>query len=311
MPTIIDFNGYIVEGSDFIIKEYSLLILNKKGRLEFTHTGVLKPICHWKKLDNETFKNYTQEFCLKFGIPWNTGTESLKSLRENIDDVIAISKRIYVRDNEQKKLLMDFLGLKLDDKFTSLVEDLGYEAPLKMSTHCIHHADHRNNNCAIDNVEAMYDWLLKSKNSRKYKSESKEVKKHVVVDFIGYYIPEDRFVIKEFNAYVLNDPHHIVDNKLNKYFITGKPGYISSKSLQLEDMPIDYQAHYQAFYESFGIPWDAGSTKFGSYQRGLRKYFQDAINIYVKNNGNKKLLLELIGSENESKIIVLIKVIVM
>ncbi|XP_074114533.1 uncharacterized protein LOC141537437 [Cotesia typhae] len=307
MLTIIDFNGNIVEGCEFIIKEYSVFYLNKKGRLEFNHTGVSKPICSWKELDDETLKNYKEEFGPKFGIPWNTGTESLKSLMEGIYHLISISKRIYVRDNEQKKLLLKFLGLKSEDKFTSLVEDLGYNVPLKMSTHCINHADRCNNNCAIDNVETMYAWLRIMKNSRKHEHDSKEVKRHVVVDFIGYYIPENRFVIKEFNAYVIDDPHHILDNKLNKYFVTGKPGYISTKLLQLEDLPIDYQAHYQAFYETFGIPWDAGSTKFGSYQRDLRKYLENSMNIYVKNNGKKKLLLELIGSENESKIVVLKK----
>ncbi|XP_057325556.1 uncharacterized protein LOC130667743 [Microplitis mediator] len=296
MPIIIDFNGYFLPDNKFMIKEYSLLLINKNGKEKFNDIEVTEPLHEWEELDELTKKNYKTKFYSRFGIDWTTGTEDFGIIQNRIIEFLTKTKLVYVRDNKQKDLLINFLDTKLENEFVSLVDDLGYDERLKMSTNCHYHNEPYKNNCANDNVIAIFKWLKKTKSYKKLEN----TKNHVVVDFNGFYIPINRFVIKEFNAFVIDDVQNVFQNKNNKYFITKKP-------IELKELPFDYRSFYESFYETFGIDWNIGDFEFRKHQKDLRNYFHKAVNIYVRNNGNKKLLLEIIGHEHENKIIVLQK----
>ncbi|KAL5948483.1 putative Bracovirus protein MdBV-1-16 [Microplitis demolitor] len=296
MPIIIDFNGYFLPGNEFIIKEYSLLLINKNGKVKLNNIEVTEPLQAWEELDELTKKYYKGKFYSKFGIDWTTGTDDFEIIQDNIIELLTTTKLVYIRDNKQKELLINFLDTNLKNEFVSLVDDLGYNERLKMSTYCNNHEEPYKNNCANDNAIAMYEWLKKTKSYKKIDP----MKNHVVVDFNGFYIPINRFVIKEFNAFVIDDVENVFYNENDKYFITQKP-------MGLKELPFDYRSFYESYYETFGIEWGAGDFEFRKHQQELRNYFNKSVNIYVRNNGNKKLLLEIIGHEYENKIIVLQK----
>lgn len=305
---VIDFNGYYESVDKFIIKEYSLLTIDSIEKTITTNESqVTKPRSPWLFTNLSTKKNFKYYYLPTYGIKWNHGTESISDARKKIIERLKDAKNIYVRHQRQKELLLNFIGDDASYEFLCC-DDLGYTKMIMLQTTCLNHKEPLKNNCAIDNVSDMYDWLKKMRSPKKLKKkETNHEKEHVVVDFIGYYIPEDQFVIKEFSALVINDFEHAFGNLTNTYFVTEKPRWVSKNPMELEDLPFEYQVIYSSFYDTFGISWNAGEFQFRTYQQSLRNYFRKAVNIYVRNYGNKRLLLDIIGREFTEKVIVLRK----
>ncbi|KAH0554974.1 hypothetical protein KQX54_014245 [Cotesia glomerata] len=306
---VIDFNGYYESADKFIIKEYSLLIIDNIQKTTITESQVTKPKSRWLFTNFSTKRNYRLHYLPFYSIKWSQGTESIFDARQRIIERLKDAKKIFIRNQRQKELLLNFIGDDANYRFLCC-EDLGYtkRIVLPVGTTCLNHKQKLNSNCAIDNVSEMYEWLKKMQSSEKPKKEEIYHKnEHVIVDFIGYYIPVDQFVIKEFSAFVINDIEHAFGNLTNTYFITEKPHWLSKNPMELEDLPFKYQVIFSSFYDTFGISWNAGRYKFRTYPQSLRNYFDKAVNIYVRNNENKRLLLDIIGREFTKKVIVLRK----
>lgn len=103
----------------------------------------------------------------------------------------------------------------------------------------------------------------------------------VIIDFNGYFIPDNKFTIKEFG--VIN----IVRTGFNT------PGYDSGvfkSPFNWDELPEQYKLSYFIESQDFGIPWESGSLDFDTQLKRLKDRLENADHIYVKDPKVKYLL---------------------
>lgn len=112
-------------------------------------------------------------------------------------------------------------------------------------------------------------------------------KRNIVVDFIGYNLPDYSYAIKEFSA-VINKNNSEPDFKLLVL-----PPYKFSK------LSPKYRNKYINFYETHAITWESGETPHNNVAGILTSYFENAKHIYVRNTIKKKILEMFIGERDD------------
>lgn len=104
----------------------------------------------------------------------------------------------------------------------------------------------------------------------------------VIIDFSGYFIPDNKFTIKEFSVMSL----------LRGGFST-TPSYVSGvfkSPFNWNELPEHYKISYFIESQDFGIAWDQGNLDYDIHLAQLKKLLENATHIYVKDPKIKYLL---------------------
>ncbi|CAG5076048.1 Protein of unknown function [Cotesia congregata] len=161
--------------------------------------------------------------------------------------------------------------------------DYGLSFNDKMKTNCHNHVEPREYNCASDNVLIMLTWLTKNK----LKSGiMKHLKKRIIVDFIGFYLSDSVYMIKELNAIA-------IDKRNSDLNLLVRPPY-----QRAEDLREYYFLNFIGFKTNYGIEWDTGTTDSKQVREILTGYFRNATHIYVENLEKQQLLEAFIGNNH-------------
>ncbi|KAL5948490.1 putative Bracovirus protein MdBV-1-23 [Microplitis demolitor] len=103
-----------------------------------------------------------------------------------------------------------------------------------------------------------------------------------VVDFTGYYVPNKRFIVKEFCLI------SIVRNSIKKTVAA-----VLNPPYAWEKLPITYQNEYlNRFYKKYGIGYSQGNCTVRDAFHTITTELKKARTIYLKNSSRKRFLLE-------------------
>lgn len=279
MNVIIDFNGYFSRSS-FDVKEYCLYTIIV-GIVAANNCEIQYPSSLWEDLEDDIKKNY-DNYYQRYGIQWEAGSNDAKSVREHIKTQMAIADCTFLRDENQKILLLNYLSEHSSRYKLICLDDLGYSVKLRTSTECHNHDNRKENICAKDNAESMLTWLRNSN----YEDKRWRRKIHVIADFSGYEIIHNIYMIKEFSAYSLDITGQIYD----ELYDVVKPPF-----KDFEKLLLSYKFTYDYFYDIYGIQWISGTTKYKKFIEILKNYLKYTTFIYIRNSSQKKLLNQLIG----------------
>ncbi|KAL5948485.1 putative Bracovirus protein MdBV-1-18 [Microplitis demolitor] len=287
MDIIIDFNGCFLSDKKYIIKEYSLFHIDKKScHITSDHHNVSKPEFRWEELESRIKNMYQLKYYKHYGIHWNTGSKSHRSILNSINTQMLFAEHLYVRTSKQRQLLIDHIISDFNKcKIINIkcLDYLGYTIKPKESTICKYHDEPKTYNCAHDNLVSMTRWL---KASNLYKIDYRS-KMHIVIDFIGHLKPNDLFAIKEFYMVALNE-----------FFMTTNVFYSLLKHpIDFNKLPMRYQLDYQSFYDQYGIRWSSGVDRYQDFKLKLRNYIVNSTFIYVRNSKLKNILENIIGND--------------
>ncbi|KAH0554976.1 hypothetical protein KQX54_014254 [Cotesia glomerata] len=272
---LIDFNGYFLSDTEYIIKEYSLYIFrDKTNEIISKDFQVSKPPVPCYQLDNVAQDNYSTYYD-SYGIGWSEGKIVSAFIRNDLQQKLQNSRNIYVRDQTQKELLISYL----DQDFNAVcLADVGLNFVPQMKTDCKNHAEPDKNNCAQDNTSKMLKWLFK-RNSDDYNLSSED--KNVILDFNGYYFSYDEFVIKEYSLYVV---HNKTSDIIYHDSGVSEPLYLCH---QIDEVD---QKNYSDYYNDYGIDWGTGTRDINFIKRDLQKLLRTSKNIYVQDQFHKNKL---------------------
>lgn len=283
---VIDFNSYDLLGA-FRIKEYAMWKFNgetgeKNG---YTFHEISQPFRSYETVDDEGRKNYEIYF-QQHGIEYDTYTKPYDELVTELLQQASKVKYIFVRNKKQEailKNLIDELGLNKNNKFFSL-DVFGFLFEPRESTACTYHQHPYKNNCAKDNLEIMFRWLIESK---LYLDKYRE-KMHMVVDFNAYFVPHGTQRIKEFSCQQFDE-----EGRYTGYgFEIIKPSITLNKH---KGLPEEIRQSYLEYFKVFGIEWEDGKCDYYESHRIIKNYFEYVTYVYVKNSKKKKFLMNYIG----------------
>lgn len=282
---VIDFNGYFLSDTEYIIKEYSLYIFrDKTNEVIFKDFQVSKPPVRCHQLDKLAQDNYSTYYD-NYGIGWSKGKIVSTFIKIDLKQKLQNSKNIYVRDQTQKELLNSYL----DQNFNAVcLADVGLDFVPQMMTNCKNHAEPDKNNCAQDNAFGMLKWLLK-RNSDDYNLSSED--KNVILDFNGYYLSYDEFVIKEYSLFVVRDRTNDIVHQDSG---VSKPICLCHQIDEID------QENYSDYYNNYGIDWGTGTREINSIKRDLQKLLRTSKNIYVKDQYHKNELNHFLNHDFEA-----------
>ncbi|XP_057325544.1 uncharacterized protein LOC130667735 [Microplitis mediator] len=284
MNAVIDFNGYLTSENEYIIREYSLLIVTESGKIIKNSLEVSKLSLLRKTMNKITKLNYNERY-ETYGILETSGSDEIHRIRKNITAVLKFVNYIFVLNENKLNQLIDFIKTKkINEKKFICCDDLGYLVKPKNLPYCKFHDHPSDNNCVIDDVKSMLTWLT----SNKFLYSVNRKKIHAVVDFVGYDMPHNAYVVKEISI-------HIMNHKGNLY----KTYYgIVEPPCDFEKLPANYQLAYGYFYDIYGIKWSRETIDVNEFKINLSKYFGNTTYIYVRNSNQKKLLKDSIGDFN-------------
>ncbi|KAL5948484.1 putative Bracovirus protein MdBV-1-17 [Microplitis demolitor] len=283
MDMIIDFNGFLIDDW-FQLREYALYTFDSKTGLKSgnQHHEVTKLSLEYEKVNNNVRENYQDYFEL-YGIEWRTGNKDDRSITQQLTKLASKAKHVFVNDKRQEKLLKKYLNLNEDiDQYHFIcLDNLGFLVEPRRSTACSHHNFGYKNNCAKDNLDVMFEWLIESR----FYDDHYRSKLHMVVDFTVYHMPYRAFTIKEFSCCFMDE-----NGQKNNSDIQ----LVKSPLEDYNSLPEPYKTSYNSFYEHYSIPWGLGTCEFNDSRKMIKNYFKNAAYVYVKNYNKKKLLMSYI-----------------
>lgn len=280
MTAILDFNGYFLSYNQFVIKEYSLyLIDDRTNEIISSDFNVTKCLFSWNKISKQDRDKYIKYFNAH-GIHWTSGEYDNDVIKEDLRKKLLSSKKIIVRDQSKHELLVNYLDLKFKAIWLT---DYGLSFNDKMKTNCHNHVEPREYNCANDNVLIMLTWL--TKNMLK-SGIMKRLKRRIIVDFIGFYLSDTDYMIKELNAIS-------VDKRSSDLNLLVRPPVQKA-----EDLGEYYFLNFIGFKTNYGIEWETGNTDLKEVPAILTEYFRTATHIYVENLEKQQLLEAFIGNRH-------------
>ncbi|XP_074114314.1 uncharacterized protein LOC141537313 [Cotesia typhae] len=290
---IIDFNGFTFENIHNL-KEYAYYRFDSSEGKKIIHTeqeidgnpyGPIHKV--GKPSENEiryhTFIPNFDGYFQQYGIKWLEGNQTFNIIQTRLSILARSLSSIFLRNKNQKKFFQKFIvsnDEKLDKNMICL-DELGFLFDPKQSTFCKYHEHSYRNNCAKDNLEIMYNWLIES---NLYKSNRRD-NMNMVVDFSVHYMPFRTFTIKEFACYKLG--FDVADRKDIKNPIEK---FIESPIIEDPDLKEFYDMSREKYLYYNGTDESKASLKFCEAQKSLKQLFLDATYVYVKNY-NKEILL--------------------
>ncbi|KAH0554975.1 hypothetical protein KQX54_014252 [Cotesia glomerata] len=287
---VIDFNGCVLSNS-FRIKEYAMCKFNSETGEKSGNTfhEISQPFLIYRDVNNEGQKNYEIYF-KQHGIEYDTFTKPDIELIQELLQQASKVNYIFVRNKKQEvilKNLIDTLGLNNNNTFFSL-DIFGLLFEPRESTTCPHHKHPYKNNCAKDNLEIMFRWLIESK---LYLDDYRK-KMHMVVDFNAYFVPHGTQRIKEFSCQQLDE----------KGAYTGYGSKIIKPSITLiKGLPEEMWQSYLEYFDVFGIEWEQGNCDYYDSHKIIKNYFEYVTYVYVKDSKKKKFLMNYIGDLCQSE----------
>ncbi|KAH0554977.1 hypothetical protein KQX54_014258 [Cotesia glomerata] len=272
---VIDFNGYFFSDTEYIIKEYSLIIFSDKtNEVVAKDFQVSKPPIPCHQLDKITQHNYTSYYN-SYGIGWNNGTQDNELIKNDLTQKLKNSRKIYVRDQTQNELLISYL----DQNFNAVcLADVGLNLEPQMITDCENHVQPDKNICAHDNASRMFKWI-KMKGIDNIHSPENDI--NIVLDFNGYFLAEDKYVIKEYSLYAVREKNNEI---IYRDYVISKPPYLCHKLDEVAKL------NYAAYYETFGIDWSKGTRDIRFIRSDLQKKLRTSKNIYLRDQEQRELL---------------------
>lgn len=292
---IIDFNGLPSEKL-YNLKEYAYYVFDssdgkKTVRPEQEIDGNPYGPIHQVVIPSENENHFVSsqadlpnfdDYFQQYGIKWREGNHTFDVIQRRLR-AFAQSKSIFLRNKNQKKWFKMFIennDEKLDKNMICL-DDLGFLFDPKQSTYCKYHEHSYRNNCARDNLEIMYNWLIESNLYKKNRRDNM----NMIVDFSVHYMPFRTFTIKEFACYKLGfdaADRKDIKNPIEKF--------IESPIIKDPDLKEFYDMSREKYLYYNGTDESKASLKFCDAQKTLKQLFLDATYVYVKNY-NKEILL--------------------
>ncbi|XP_074114307.1 uncharacterized protein LOC141537306 [Cotesia typhae] len=285
---VIDFNGYFFSDTEYIIKEYSLIIFrDKTNEILGKDFQVSNPPVPCHQLDKITQDNYASYYN-SHGIGWNKRTQDNEFIKNDLTQKLKNAKIIYVRDQTQNELLITYLNR--DFNAVCLV-DMGLNLEPEMIIDCENHVEPKKNNCAHDNVSKMFKFITMSNDDKIHLPDNDT---NIVLDFNGYYLGENKYVIKECSLYAVREKNKEI---IYSDYAISKPPHMCHKLDEVAKL------NYANYYETFGIDWSKGTHDTNLLKSDLQKKLRTSRNIFLRDQKQRDHLNSYFHYEFEAFIL--------
>ncbi|XP_057318289.1 uncharacterized protein LOC130663188 [Microplitis mediator] len=286
MNVVIDFNGFLNSKNYFIMKEYSMYAIDRYGNITNNKSEIMLPeIKNLNDSDSASKRNY-EIYYKKYGIEWTTGTIKKNAGSSGIIGYLRKCQNVFVADKDKKQKLINYINLKIvTEKNYIPLRDLGYKINFRNSTNCHYHKSPSSNNCANDNV---LDMIRLVRNKKLY-DKNRRANIHSVIDF-NYYENVNDLVIKELSITCIG----IDGNVTSRDLLVQKPDQLGTKP-----------DCYNKYYQRYGIKWKVGNIVSYKVMKKLKYTLKESLHLYVKDNAQKNVLLNLSNEDVGNKIICL------
>lgn len=159
MVVIVDMQGFKRPHNAFVLKE---LAIAKEG-VTLPINYVFKPpqTCSWDSLPLKYQRQ--NEWLTRFhhGIKWDSGREEYENIYSILTQHLKRADDIYVKGEDKKTWLRDFLSPYADQYNITNIEDLDCPSfnELKKTYGCNHHIPTSDYSCAVEHVKLLADWM--------------------------------------------------------------------------------------------------------------------------------------------------------
>ncbi|XP_057339500.1 uncharacterized protein LOC130677000 [Microplitis mediator] len=339
---IIDFNGYYINGNNFIIKEFSIYGLNNYGVIVYHNFFVSKPPTDIENLSN-VVDIYNRKYYEKFGINWSDGTHELYHLRTIIRNVFKMSnaiKYIFVKNKDYRNELREIINEPA--QFICLNE-LNYKEETtseSLQTDCIYHTPENiyRHMCADFRARKMVEWIVKMKY---YENNTREeaIKQKILFNvalrrernmFYNHQQQSLKTIIENIENYKVIQRKSNSISEMSQMMIIDFNGYYYNRKFVIKEIIAigsfgpdsmnitsrvtappgsclgpENRRHYRDFRRRCGIPWNNGEHNICRLRRDLLDYVDDEDwVIYVRNDVKFRQLKEFLNFDNPQNIFI-------
>ncbi|XP_074114310.1 uncharacterized protein LOC141537310 [Cotesia typhae] len=155
---IVDFYGYYLLNSVYMIRELNAIIVDKRSADDKDLYLIVKAPNNDDKNLNVNVKKNMIVFYNTHRIAWDTGDVNFEQVSDILTKYFATATHIYVKNVMKQKLLKKFIGERND---IFCLEDMHFREKPITQTYCKNH-DSTDSICAVDNSKAMVKWFRRN-----------------------------------------------------------------------------------------------------------------------------------------------------